>query len=123
MNFSLENLFSALSGMNSGGTSAPYTSVSSPTGGMPIGTNPSMQQPGMTGGSNFNPQGTWQGNMTPQQPQNSQQGMGLQGMFKDIMGRAPAIYRAMQTRPGAPPMASFMNGMNQGMRPNATGRY
>lgn len=123
MNFSLENLFSALSGMSSGGTSSPYTSVSNPTGNVPSSTSPSMQQPMQRGTSNFNPQGTWQGNMTPQQPQNPQQGTGLTGMFRDIMGRAPAIYNAMKTSPGAPPMASFMNGMNRGMMPNGTGRY
>ncbi len=122
MNFSLENLFSALSGVSSGGTSAPYTSVSNPTGGMPGGN---------AGGSNTNPmgkdnmQGAWPGNMSAQmQPQQPQQGMGLQGMFKDIMGRAPAIYNAMRTNPGAPPMASFMSGMNQGMgQPNAVRKY
>ena len=124
MNFSLENLFSALSGMNSGGTSAPYTPMSNPSGGMPKNPNPSMQSP--TGNSgNFNPQGTWQGNQTAMQPQQGpQQGMGISGMFKDIMGRAPALYNAMQNKPGVPPMQSFFSGMNQGMRPNAPGsRY
>lgn len=121
-NPSLQNLFAALSGVSSGGTSAPYTSVSSPTGNMPgIGGG---QQPNSPGTGAF--QGNWQGNMSSQmQPQQPQQGagMGLQGMFKDIMGRAPAIYNAMQNKPGAPPMNSFMSGMNQGMQSNAYRRY
>lgn len=124
MNFSPESLFAMLSGVSSGGTSAPYGAGSSGTGGMPSGA-PGMQQSGspMQGqGGNFNPQGNWQGNQS--QPEQQGQGMGLSGMFKDIMGRAPAIYNAMQSKPGAPPMASLMNGINQGMRPqNAVHRY
>lgn len=112
-NFNVQDLFSALSGVSSGGTNNPYTPASS--------SNSPMNGPNMAGGSNsttggMGNQGNWQGNMTqPSQMGQMGSGQGIMGMFKDIAGRAPAIYQAMQRGPMANPMMSMMNGMNTGM--------
>lgn len=117
--FGIQDLFSALSGVSSGGTNNAYTpssnsntTVQGPNmGGAPQMGNNSV----MTGGNN---QGSWPGNMQqPQQPGQMGQGQGMMGMFRDLVNRAPGLYQAMQRGPNTQqPMMGFMNGMNMGMR-------
>ena len=127
-NYGPENIFSALSGMTSGGTNKP-SSTTSATSGTPNsvvsqlpqqgGLPPNMGDPSQGIPYNRFQMGAGpQGNpTTPNSPTGGGMppGGGLSGMFQDILGRMPGIMQMLQSKMGNVPANHPLQSLLQGM--------